>query len=170
MSQKSSLLQLARSVSRMLTADTHQLGLRRDSALLWRHTHRPHQTAAALEQDFHGRVRCRSGAWVCLGRSRRCPTASRHAMLRRVSGWNPLHFRTRRRTRRARRTWKAVGNLFFCVGIVILPGIAAADFTAWLACRNASGACNLEMICAALIQANIAELGVIDMADPIRVR
>jgi hypothetical protein len=81
-----------------------------------------------------------------------------------------LYFGTRRGTRRARRTWKAVGSLLFCVGIVIVPGIAAADFSAWLACRNASGACNLEMICDALIQANMAELGVIDMADPIRVR
>lgn len=65
-----------------------------------------------------------------------------------------------------RLTWEAFGNFVFCAGVVILPAVAMAYFTAWVACQTASGSRCLEMMSDSIVQASMAELGVIGMPAP----
>ena len=76
-----------------------------------------------------------------------------------------MPFGTWNKSCRTRRILQALGNFFFCAGVVILPNVAMADFTVWLACQNVSEAQCLEMISTSIIQASLVELGAVELFD-----
>lgn len=58
---------------------------------------------------------------------------------------------------------RALSTLLFCVGMTILPFLAAADFVVWAACGDETGIGCVQLIENAITSSAIVELGDIDL-------
>jgi len=66
------------------------------------------------------------------------------------------HIRTRSRAR----TRAAVGALFFCVGVAMLPPLIVADLSVWLGCRHLGKQACFQHLTGSMSLSSTAELGV----------